>query len=515
MRSLSKSKLLAYRQCPKRLWLEVHRPDLRADSAATQASFAVGHDVGALARELYDPERTGTLIDVDKEGFRGALDRTRRLVASSTTPIFEAGFAAGGALAFADILLPDATQGHRGWRMVEIKASGSVKPYHHDDAAIQHFVATQAGAPLTRVAIGHIDTTWVYPGDGRYAGIFVEEDLTEEARSRAPEVRRWITDAQAIAAQLTCPVRGTGPHCTDPFECGFLGHCSEPEPTVAHPVRWLPRMQSAALLEYLAQPEVQSLDQVPDALLTERQLRVKEHTLAGTVYFDTAAAAAALARAPLPALFLDFETIAFAVPIWAGTRPYQQVPFQYSLHRQAADGSLGHHSFLDLTGDDPSRTIAEDLVRECGGDERVVAYNVSFERRCLEYLAERFDDLREPLLRIAARLFDLLPVVRDQYYHPMQEGSWGLKSVLPALVPDLSYAKLEGVRDGGAAPEAYAEAIHPDTLADRKAELERQLLAYCELDTLAMVRLREALLSPASDVLIQAQTSRSRSTSTP
>ena len=495
MRSLSKSKLLSYRQCPKRLWLEVHRPGLREDSAQTQAVFAIGHDVGSLARRLYDPAQTGTLIDVQRDGFANALARTRELVQTSSAPIFEAGFTGGGGLAFADILLPVATGNERAWRMVEIKSSSSVKSYHHDDAAIQHFVATEAGVPLAQIAIGHIDTSWVYPGAECYDGIFVEEDLTQEASARHAEVRNWINDARVIVGRSTPPPRATGPHCCDPFECGFLKHCLSEEPQVEHPVAWLPRVQTGSLRDLLAQPDIRSLAQVPDELLTEKQRRVKEHTLAGTVYFDRQAAAAELAKVPLPALFLDFETIAFAVPIWVGTRPYEQIPFQYSLHRQAADGTLAHHAFLDLSGTDPSRKIAEDLVRECAGDEPVFAYNQAFEGRCLGQLAERFADLREPLLAIASRLHDLLPIVRENYYHPSQRGSWGLKAVLPALVPELSYEALEGVRDGGAAQDAYAKAISPDTTAEQKAEIERQLLAYCHLDTLAMVRLRERLVA--------------------
>lgn len=498
MRSLSKSKIIAFRQCPKRLWLEVHRPDLRADSASTEAAFAIGHDVGALARRLYDPTRTGDLIDVGREGFAGAFARTRRLVATSAAPIFEAGFKAAGALAFADILLPVAGGSQRRWRMVEIKASASVKPYHRDDAAIQHYVATEAGVQLQAIAIGHVDTSWVYPGDDRYDGIFVEEDLTDEAAGRHAEVAQWIADAQATVAAGAMPARETGAHCGSPYECGFLSNCRSEEPPVAHPVAWLPWVQASALKQFLAAPGVRSLEQVPDELLNGCQRRVKEHTLAGTVFFDRAKAAEEVREVPLPALFLDFETIAFAVPIWAGTRPYQQIPFQYSLHCLAPDGTLGHHAFLDLTGDDPSRKIAEDLVRECSGDAPVFAYNQVFEGRCLGYLADRFEDLREPLLAIADRLCDLLPIVRRTYYHPSQQGSWGLKSVLPALVPELSYDALEGVQDGGSVQAAYAEAVHPETSADRKAEIERQLLAYCHLDTLAMVRLREAL-SPAAD----------------
>ena len=161
MRHFSKSKLMAYRQCPKRLWLEVHRPDLREDSAGTQARFQTGYQVGDIARSLYDPEGTGAVIDVNTEGFDAAFARTAELLADSRQPVFEAGFKADGALAFADVMLPVFENGELMWRMVEVKSSTSVKDYHWDDIAVQAFVAQSAGVKLKSVALAHIDSSWV------------------------------------------------------------------------------------------------------------------------------------------------------------------------------------------------------------------------------------------------------------------------------------------------------------------------------------------------------------------
>ncbi len=152
MRNFSKSKLLALRQCPKRLWLEINQPELREDSAATQASFQVGHQVGDIARRIYDPDGLGALIDVQREGFNAAFARSKALL-QTDLPIFEAGFCAAGALAFADVLLPLQADGKQGWRMVEVKSSTSVKDDHRDDCAIQAFVARAAGVPLHGIAL--------------------------------------------------------------------------------------------------------------------------------------------------------------------------------------------------------------------------------------------------------------------------------------------------------------------------------------------------------------------------
>src|SRR5450830_1924082 len=157
MRNFSKSKLLALRQCPKRLWLEIHRPDLREDNAATQVSFQIGHQVGEIAHQIYDPENLGALIDVQTEGFPRAFERTSELLGTSL-PIFEAGFCAGGALSFAYVMLPDQVDGKQVWRMVEVKSSTSVKYYHRDDVAVQAFIARSAGLPLQSIALAHIDS---------------------------------------------------------------------------------------------------------------------------------------------------------------------------------------------------------------------------------------------------------------------------------------------------------------------------------------------------------------------
>lgn len=486
MRNFSKSKLLALRQCPKRLWLEIHRPDLRQDSAATEASFQMGHQVGDIARRIYDPKNLGTLINVQNEGFKKAFERSTELL-KNPNPIFEAGFSAGGALAFADVMLPETIDGKQVWRMVEVKSSTSVKDYHHDDVAVQAFIAQSAGVPLQSIALAHIDSSWTYPGNDNYSGLLFEVDLTTEAFARTDEVKAWITQAQLTAASPSEPAIETGLHCDKPYPCGFYDHCSRDEPKAQYPVYWLPYFGAKA--QELAAQGVIELADVPDNLLNPRQLRVKTHTLANTVFFDAEGAAADLAMHGLPAYFLDFETIQFAVPIWAGTRPYQQNSFQFSLHTLSESGQLDHQAFLNLSGADPSEPFTHALIAGCGTHGPVYVYNAAFEASRISELATRYPNLSDALLAINVRLVDLLPIARERYYHPCQQGSWSIKKVLPAVVPELRYDELEGVQDGGMAMDAYLEAIHPSTLPERKTQIGQQLLTYCRLDTYAMVRL--------------------------
>lgn len=487
MRTFSKSKLMALRQCPKRLWLEVHRPDLREDSAATEASFQVGFQVGDIAHQIYDPDGLGALIDVKSEGFDRAFERSAELL-QTRQAIFEAGFSAGGALAFADVMLPAQKDGKHVWRMIEVKSSTSVKDYHRDDVAVQTFVAKSANVPLESISLAHINSAWVYPGDGDYRGLLKENDLTEEVFARGEEVQGWIAQAQAIVIEPVAPEVKTGKQCSQPFECGFYAHCTADEPKAEYPVTWLPRI-STAKVEELAARGLSDLRDIPDDQLNDKQQRVKDHTVAKTVFFDAAGAAADLAGQSLPAYFLDFETIQFAVPIWKGTRPYQQITFQFSLHTVLPIGQLTHTEFLDITGGDPSERFAQALIAACGSRGPVYVYSAGFETARIRELTERYPDLSEDLLAINARVVDLLPIARERYYHPSQEGSWSIKKVLPAVVPELRYDALDGVQDGGMAMAAFLEAIHPSTSIERKIEIEQQLLAYCKLDTYAMVRL--------------------------
>ena len=488
MRSLSKSKLLAFRQCAKRLWLELHRPELRADSAATEARYRIGNAVGDVARRIYDPQNVGALVDAQAEGFDQALARSVTLL-NSTAPIFEAGFAAAGALAFADIMLPIGKPAKPLWRMVEVKSATSVKDYHRDDVAIQAFVVRAAGVPLTSIALAHIDSGWVYPGESDYRGLLVETDLTAEAFGRGDEVKEWIADAQAVAQLPVEPKICTGAHCSVPFECGFLAYCQSQERQAEFPVGWLPRLQKRATKDFIETKSITDMRDVPDDYLNDIQSRVKAHTVSGEPYFDQRSAAAELAVHTLPAYFLDFETIQFAVPIWQGTRPYSQIPFQFSAHHLPATGKLEHRAFLDLSGDDPSLSFAEALIAACDQSGPVFVYNAGFETARIKELAERFPKLQRPLLAINARVVDLLPIARRHFYHPSQHGSWSIKAVLPAIASDLRYDQLDGVQDGGMAMNAYLEAIHPATSAARRHEIRSQLLDYCCLDTVALVRL--------------------------
>ena len=193
---------------------------------------------------------------------------------------------------------------------------------------------------------------------------------------------------------------------------------------------------------------------------------------------------------PFPRYYLDFETLAPAVPIFAGTRPFEALPFQWSCHIETALKQLAHAEFLDLSFAPPMRELAERLLATLGSAGPILVYT-PYERRVIQSLATRYADLAAPLVALAERIVDLHPPTRRYYYHPDMQGSWSIKAVLPTVAPELSYSALGAVRDGLAAQNAYVEAIAPATSVARRAALRQALLDYCRQDTLALARLVE------------------------
>lgn len=488
MPALSKSKILSYRQCPKRLWLEIKRPELLENSAATLASFNIGHQVGEIAQSIFDSEDKGVLVNPQRDGFGFAFDQTQELL-GSFNPIFEAALTNGDALALADIMLPMNKRGKPKWRMIEVKSSTSVKDYHRDDVAVQAHIAKETGVNIERIDIACIDNAWVYPGKNNYEGLLNVTEVTDEAFARNDEVKGWIKDAHKVVSKKAEPHITTGPHCAAPYECGFYEYCTSKEPQAKFPVDWLPNVRKKDLKALIHEKGIIELKEIPDDLLNEQQLRVKKHSLSRKTFFDKKGARQDLSTHKLPVYFLDFETINLAVPIWKGKRPYQQVPFQYSLHKIDRNGALSHRSFLDLSGKDPAKPFAESLIDDCGKLGTIYVYNIGFESGRVRELAESYPRLKKSLLAINERMFDLFVIAKNRYYHPSQEGSWSIKKVLPTIAPDLRYDDLEGVQDGGMAMGAFSEAISVDTSSARKSEIKEQLFDYCKMDTVALVKL--------------------------
>jgi Domain of unknown function(DUF2779) len=483
-RGLSKSRIMAGLQCPRRLWLIAYRPEQAVWSAGARRRLAVGHSLGEAARRLY---AGGELIDEGRGGLRRALALTRaRLAQPGDLTLFEPAFERDDTLVRVDVLRRRAGA----CRTVEVKASATLKAYQVTDAAVQAWVVA-GSVRLQAVAVAHVDTSFVYPGGGDYRGLLKEVDISQDARP-------IVAHMPALAAELRdmlagpCPDKDVGRHCFAPFPCEFFTDCGPRD--ADFPVTLLPRGLQLSL-ELLADGYADLRDVPLERLMQPEHQRIWRATVGGAVVLDPAVAHL-LRELPYPRRYFDLEALNPAVPLWAGTRPYQVQPFQFSCHLQArpADERLQHTEFLDTSGADPARAFAEAALAALGTEGPVIVYS-GYERAALESLASRLPDLAARLRAVQGRLVDLLPLVQAHYYHPDMRGSWSLKSVLPTIAPELAYdGGLGEVQEGLGTQDAWAAlaGLAPEAAGggeQRRQSLRAALLAYCARDTLAVARL--------------------------
>lgn len=481
---LSKSRFQAGLQCHKRLWLACHRPSL-ADPVdeAKQAVFDLGHKVGELARDRFPG---GVLVTEDHTQSHAARATTARLVDEGVACLYEPALKHDGVLVRVDVLRKS---GQDGWELIEVKSSTQSKPEHITDAAIQTYVARGAGLAVTRARLLHLNKEYVYPG-GPYdlEKLFILDDLTAQVEEYLPAIPALIAQMKDMLVG-ECPEVLIGRHCTTPYDCEFRGYCRSFLPEF--PVTDLPRVSNDLLAELLGQG-IYSTNDVPLSYpgLSAAQRNVCEVVQAGEPRFGEGLAAA-LTGLTYPLHFLDFETVMPALPVYVGTRTYQTIPVQWSCHTLHEDGGLEHHEFLHREQSDPRPSLTEQLLATVSGPGTVVSYT-GYEQMVLKGLAESHPHLAGEIDDIVSRLFDLHKVVSAFVCHPGFHGRTSLKRVLPALVSDLSYDGL-AVPNGEVAALRYQEAVWGDLPETEREAVFSDLLQYCAVDTLAMVRLFEEL----------------------
>ncbi len=469
---ITKSRVLSGLRCPKRLWLQTFKPELGKASSSSMLTIVNGNEIGNMARLNY-PE--GILVEhVDKPVL--AVAETAQLVVNfPQVPLFEAAFAHAGALVRSDILVPF----NGGWRMIEVKSSGSVKDHHLIDCAIQLSVLEGAGVKVPQVCLAHVDTSFVYAGDGNYDQMLVEEDITEQVRALLPDVPAWMASHRDILGNAMPFVR-MGTQCKP--DCQFTEHCEQGLPE--YPVSILPNGRK--IITDMQEAGIEDIHDIPDGVLTnERHVTVWQATRTNKVFISPELKAE-FTKLPYPRFYLDFETINFVIPRWAGTRPHQQLPFQWSCHIQRQIGELEHREFLDTSGNAPMRAFAESLIAAVETDGPIIVYG-TFESTVIKSLIKFYLDLEDSLNDILDRLVNLLPWLQNHYYHPAMKGSWSIKAVLPTIAPHLDYSQLEDVQNGTLAQLAYLDIINPETNQRVREQKIQNLLKYCELDTQAMV----------------------------
>ncbi len=494
---LSKSKYLSGLQCHKLLWFQYNAKDqIPAFDAQTQAIFDQGNLVGELARKLYP---NGIEIAGVANDFGKILGLSKEVL-SHRRPLFEAAFKSGNAFARADILNP---VGRNEWEIVEVKSSTQVKEVNLHDLALQRYAYEGAGLAISRCCILHIDNEYVRKGEIDPKKLFKKVDVTEQVASLIKSVGPNLRTMAGVIAQKRYPEVEIGPHCSDPYGCPLTELCWKFLPEDNPLTLYYFKKEKAFDLIHQGQLDIWKL---PASIeLSDKQQIQVEALRTDKTYVDKNGIREFLGQLEYPLYYLDFETFGTAIPLYDDVSPYQQIPFQYSLHIVDAEGKKPkHESFLADGAKDPRPEILRTLKNSLGQKGSIVAYNASFEKDKLKKAVEVYEQYIDGYSKIENRFVDLLvPFKAFSYYNPNQHGSTSMKAVLPALTGK-SYEGLE-IKEGGTASLEYLRVTFGKVTEKERQKVRKQLEEYCAMDTEGMVDIVEELqrlLAPIGAILI-------------
>lgn len=484
--TLSKSSYTKAIQCPKALWLHQYKKQvLTPTDASTIARQENGKAVGALACELF-PD--GRKVSYDASDMTGMALLTKKWIDEGVETIYEATFMVDDLLVMVDILKVY----EDGVEIVEVKSSTEMKDIYYHDVAFQKYVVESAGYVVKCCSVVHLDSTYVRGEELELEKLFVSVDVSEGFEFSTEEI--WV-NIEAFRAYLADkeqePDIDIDLHCKKPYECAAKEYCWRVQRGIPeYSVFNIFNLGSKKQVELYEQGIIKIEDIPDDFEMTKKQKAKVDNHKAQKTHIDQAKIDEFLQSLTYPLYHLDFETFQQAIPQWQGISPYMQIPFQYSLHIEQADGSSEQHiEFLAKEGTDPREALAERLVADIPTDVTVLAYNMSFEKGVLKNLADQFPKHQAHLMAIHDNIKDLMiPFQKGYYVTPSMQGSYSIKYVLPALVPEMTdaYINLNLIHNGGEAMNAFAQMGSMGEA--EKAVMRKALLTYCELDTLAMVR---------------------------
>ncbi|HNW75177.1 MAG TPA: DUF2779 domain-containing protein, partial [Bacteroidales bacterium] len=406
---ISKSSFIRGQQCHKSLWLHLNQPEEQDEiSDAQQRIFDTGHSVGSYAQQLFPGGIDASRGEHQK--ISEALAYTQELISDGQSVIYEAAFSDGETLCYMDILVKENGQ----WRAYEVKASTGVKEYQVMDVAYQYYVITHSGLDLADIFLVHLNNQYIRRGEIDVQQLFTRVNMTTTILAMQDQIPGNLDAIQKMLAAGAAPDIEMGFQCTHPYNCDFMEFCrssSQNEPEASH-----------------QQPASRNQDALDEFK----------------------------ADLEYPLYFLDFETIFPAIPIHDESRPYQQIPFQFSLHVQRVENAdPEHYEFLGTPPADPRPAFIEELLAKLDNAGSIVVWNKTFECTRLKEIARDFPHYQEQIEGLLERVVDLMvPFRRKHIYTPEMNGSYSLKAVLPALAPDLSYNDLE-IKEGGMASETY------------------------------------------------------------
>lgn len=482
--NISKSNYTSAKQCYKRLWLQKHQPEDAEIDEATKKRFNTGQIVGKCARALL-PE--GVLVEYDHNIFN-MTKITKELLHSKTNVIYEAAFIYKNLIAICDIVVVT----DEGIEIYEVKSSTKMKDTYYDDISFQSYVVQKCGYKVSKASIVHINNKYKRSGKLECDKLFKKVDVTNKISKYQEEIKKNIPKISKMLSEKL-PNIDIGLHCSKPYGCEFSTYCRSHIPEYS--VFDLYKVGKKAI-EYYNNNIItfEDLNKSGVQLKGIQKLQLNAKTNNCSI-IDRDKIKQFLSTIKYPLYFLDFESYQEAIPSFDGCSPYEQIPFQYSLHYiEEENGDLKHKEFLAKEGTNPKEKLAKQLCEDISSEGTVLAYNKNFEASIIKKLAEEFPELREQLLGIMRNLEDLIiPFRKGYYYNSAMKGSFSIKSVLPALFPndkELDYKGLE-IKNGTEAMNTFPLLVND---SDEERERKREaLLEYCKLDTYAMVKILEKL----------------------
>jgi len=489
MHILSKSTFIRGNQCLKSLYLNQYHKDFKNPvSLAQEAIFEQGENVGLFARKLFP---NGIVIGVkDYLNIDFSIEESQNEIKNGRTTLYEAPFAFDGILAVLDILDCD----EEGWKGYEVKSSTELKEIHIWDAALQYYVIKNSGINLKDIFIVHINNQYQRKDVLEIDQLYIKKTVLKEVLQLQSLIPEKVEKFKAVLKQKEIPNIDIGPYCHKPYPCDFISYCWKKIPS--NSIFEIANLNATKKFSLYNKGIVEFKDIPRNTSLTESQWQQINCELEKGTIVNKSKIREYINRVSYPLLFLDFETFQLPIPKLLNSKPFQQIPFQYSLHRLNSKVSdLIHYEFIaDINENDPRISFVEKLINDCGEGGDILVYNMAFEKTILLELARDFSEYSYSISKIIKRLVDLMiPFKKRWYYVPMMKGSYSIKVVLPSLLPELSYRDLE-IKDGATASFIYSSMID-GTFSGNLEKGIKSLLEYCKLDTLAMVNIFEKLNS--------------------
>ena len=485
---LSKSSFIKGLQCEKHLYLyKYHYNEMDELSETQKAVFKRGTNVGLLAQQLFP----GGVIaaEGDPPNYEKAISKTKVLIENGNKIIYESAFLFDQVLSIADIVVLE----QDGIKVYEVKSSTSISETYINDAALQYYVISNLAFTIKDFSIIYINNQYVRKGKLNLDDLFNTESVIRFILPLQKSVKENISRFKKVLAMRKIPDIDIGEHCHNPYTCAFFNYCRKhiPENSIFD----FSGMHLSKKYELYMSGIISFDDVTDDISLNKNNLLQLDIYKSNKTKIDKKAIGDFVSDLEYPLYFMDFESFQPSVPLFDNSKPYQQIPFQYSVFKKKSKTSeAAHFEFLAEPGIEPRKKFIEKLLQDTEESGDVIVYNKTFEITRLNEIARDFPEYETDIQNLISRIKDLMvPFQKKYYYAPEMKGSYSIKAVLPALVPELSYDELT-INEGGLASIAY-ESLLTETDLMVMAEVKQQLLEYCKLDTFGMVKILERLQS--------------------